>query len=70
MLIWPDSLKLVGSTGHLGVANESGKVLARVGNDVRVGGGQIPSRVANRLAEIPNRCQVRPYWVVTSIHEM
>jgi hypothetical protein len=66
MLIWPESMELVESLLATKIVKANGSSV-QVGDRVRVGGGNIPSRLAKRLAEIPPRCQIRPYWMVGSI---
>ena len=66
MLIWPESMELVESPSATKIVKANGSSV-QVGDRVRVGGGGVPSRLAKRLAEIPPRCQIRPYWMVGSI---
>ena len=67
LLIWPDGMQLVTTSGGLGIANAQGRIKAHVGDRVNVGGGGVARRQGNDLASIPPRCRGWPYWLVTSL---
>jgi hypothetical protein len=65
--IWPAGFRLSSSSNPLQVLNETGEVVAQVGQEVRLGGGEVPNDVVQEVAQLeeplPADCS-GPYWVV------
>ena len=69
LLVWPPDFRLSTEGGGIQVLNEAGQVVARVGEKVRMGGGQIsyPQHLGEYvLRHLPPSCP-GPYWVVGSV---
>jgi hypothetical protein len=64
--IWPAGFRL-GTSNPFQVLNEAGEVVAQVGQEVRLGGGEVPDEVVQEVAQmeepLPSNC-LGPYWVV------
>jgi hypothetical protein len=66
LVIWPyDHTVTAAEDGTLEVRDGSGQVVARVGDVVRLGGGQVPKAEDATPIEIPDRCGA-PYWIASS----
>jgi len=66
LVIWPyDHTVTAAEDGRLQVSDGSGSVVARVGDIVRLGGGQVPTAEDATPIEIPDRCG-GPYWIASS----
>jgi hypothetical protein len=66
LVIWPyDHTVTAAEDGTLEVRDGSGQVVARVGDVVRLGGGQVPTAEDATPTEIPERCG-GPYWIASS----
>ena len=70
VLLWPEGYG-VARDGELLVIVDGGRALATVGSHVIVSGGErAEASEANQLVDaLPAKCQVSPYWQVTSIEE-
>src|SRR3989304_2870261 len=73
LLIWPYGFSLRTEGEEIQVIDENGQVFARVGDNIRVGGGEITGENAKELIEkyyietpLPEDCQ-GPYWVVGEV---
>lgn len=65
--VWPAgySLRMDGETAN--VLDSSGRVVARSGAAVSLGGGEIPAeQIEGYVSETPVKCP-GPYWVVSSV---
>jgi hypothetical protein len=66
LVMWPyDYTVTAGEDGRLRVRDGSGRVVVRVGDIVRLGGGQVPTAEDATATEIPDRCG-GPYWLASS----
>lgn len=65
LLIWPPHFTRTTESGITQVRNESGKVIIRVGEKVRISGGEVPSEFIQELSDqpLPRECP-EPYWIV------
>ncbi|HEY4663157.1 MAG TPA: hypothetical protein VIH07_05740 [Candidatus Humimicrobiaceae bacterium] len=73
LLIWPYGFSLRTEGEEIQVIDENGQVFARVGDNIRVGGGEITGENAKESIEkyyietpLPEDCQ-GPYWVVGEV---
>lgn len=69
LLIWPPDYNVVNKNGEIEVLNQDNKVVAKVGDKVRVSGGEI--WVQDNLSQfirdqLPPQCTA-PYWKVGEI---
>lgn len=66
LIVWPyDHTVTAAADGTLHIRDDSGAVVARVGDGVRMGGGEVPSVESLTATEIPDRCG-GPYWLAGS----
>jgi hypothetical protein len=66
LVIWPyDYTVTAAEDGKLQVRDGSGNVVARVGDIMRIGGGQVPKAEDATPTDIPARCG-GPYWLASS----
>jgi hypothetical protein len=70
--VWPPGFELSTKGGEIRVLDEAGRVVARVGDQVRMGGGQVAvsERLRRRLS-MPEECPGPIWWVgegVRAIH--
>lgn len=66
LIIWPhDHTVTAAEDSTLEVRDGSGTVIARAGDMVRLGGGEVPAAEHIATTEIPDRCG-GPYWVTSS----
>jgi len=68
LVIWSPSVKLNIENNSIKILNEAGQVVARVGEEIRLSGGEVTSFEAPQETErlqgkLPNACR-GPYWVV------
>jgi hypothetical protein len=69
LIIWPPGFSLTTEDNGVQILNKAGEIVARVGEKVRMGGGQIsyPSQLGEYvLRHLPPSCP-GPYWVVGSV---
>ncbi len=67
--IWPYGYSVNVEGGEIQVLNESGQVVARVGDIIKAGGGQTTKEVVeeNYIGEsLPDDCE-GPYWLVSEV---
>ncbi len=70
LLIWPDWLRLARDSSGVAVTDAAGMVLARVGDEVSIGGGEIAGDPRD-LSKIPPSCLSMKSWGVGgSEHEV
>ncbi len=62
LLIWPHDVSLKEEVGGVHILDSEGKVVARVGQKVSIGGGSPPAGY-----EAPTKCP-GPYWLVGEIN--
>lgn len=66
LIIWPyDYTVTAADGGTLEIHDGGGTVVVRVGDTVRVSGGEVPSPQPFIATAIPNGCE-GPYWVAGS----
>ncbi|MBN1180301.1 MAG: hypothetical protein JXD18_13900, partial [Anaerolineae bacterium] len=65
LIIWPYDHTVTAEDGMLQILDGSGVLVARVGDVVRVGGGETRSPGSATPTEIPARC-TGPYWIAGS----
>ena len=66
LVIWPyDYTVTAAADGTLQIRDDSGAVVAQVGDGVRMGGGEVPSVEGITSTEVPDRCG-GPYWFAGS----
>ena len=67
--IWPSDYELDTGGGKIQILNGKGKVVARVGEEVSMGGGQVDVQKyvvdARTARELRERCPGGGYWLVT-----
>jgi hypothetical protein len=66
LLIWPPGFSLNTETDPVQILDETGKVVARIGDYVRIGGGEIKLKISlgeYTSSQIPSQCP-GPYWIV------
>ena len=80
VVVWPYGYSLSRKDGEIRILNEKGKVVAQVGEEVRIGGGEITQAEAGPTPEaarrqfeekrgelgVPNRCR-GPLWVSSGV---
>lgn len=68
LLIWPQGFSLSNNDKSIRVNDDAGHLIAQVGDNINVGGGEIPSeQIGNYVAQpLPNDCD-GPYWIVASV---
>ena len=68
LLIWPPgfSIHIQGNTIH--VLNKNGNEVARVGDKIKAGGGQVPAVIVEKYIgqTLPADC-LGPYWLVSEV---
>jgi len=69
LIIWPYGFSLRTEGEEIQIIDEKGQIFARVGDVIKIGGGEIPGEEARELIEesiveqpLPDDCQ-GPYWV-------
>lgn len=75
LLIWPYGFSLRTEGEEIQVIDSNGQVVARVGDKIRVGGGERTGEKAKEFIEkyiveqpLPDDCQ-SPYWIVAGVVE-
>lgn len=68
LLVWPPDFTLSTENDAIQILDGAGQVVARVGEAVRIGGGEVPAWVAPAHAErpLPDDCP-GPYWIVGDV---
>ncbi len=66
--VWPHGFSISTDSEVIQIIDNTGKLIAHVGDKVRLGGGEIPGEfVANYSTELPSdRCS-GPYWIVGEV---
>ena len=70
LLIWPYGYTLAINGGEISVVDNKGHIVARVGDSIKVGGGEIPLEIVEKYigGPLPDNC-TGPYWLVSHIVE-
>ena len=69
LIIWPHGFSLRTEGEEIQVIDSNGQVVARVGDEIYVGGGELPAEEARFIEEsitgqpLPDNC-TGPYWIV------
>jgi len=72
LLIWPHGFSLHTEGEEIQVVDSEGQIAARVGETIKVGGGEIPAKFAEFIAEevigrsLPDDC-AGPFWKVSEV---
>ena len=68
LLVWPHGFSISTDGEVIQIIDNTGKPIVRVGDQVKLGGGERPSEfVAQYSAALPsNRCS-GPYWIVGEV---
>ncbi len=68
LLIWPQGFSLNIEGESIQIKDNTGQFVVQVGDNVRVGGGEIPTEQIEHYVSqpLPNDCS-GPYWIVASI---
>ncbi len=66
LLIWPEEMKPIQSSSGLAIADEFGRELAGVGDEVHVGGGHVDERIYDQEL-LPPACRGIQYWAVGTL---
>lgn len=62
--LWPEGYAARFAEGHLEVVDDTGQLVGREGEQIRVGGGEAPSWASELAdADLPDRCGDL-YWIV------
>ena len=71
LLVWPEGFEMSTENGPILILNGEGRVKARVGAEIQVGGGPIPASSAGGSYEqlgrergVPEECRRGPHWVI------
>ncbi len=71
LIIWPTHLSLDTKNNPLKIQNKQGQTVARVGDQIHLGGGEVPTSAATWLStklrnKLPDTCP-GPYWLASDI---
>ena len=73
LIIWPHGFSLRTKGEEIQVIDSNDQVVARVGEKITIGGGEIPGEGAKELIEesivdqpLPDNC-TGPYWIVSNV---
>ncbi len=68
LLVWPHGFSLSTKDGVIQIIDATGKPVARVGDKLKVGGGEMPSEIiAKYSVELPSARCSGPYWIVGEV---
>lgn len=72
LVLWPPGFRLVRDAQGFAVADESGTILARVGDEVMSGGGEVGLRKARELTgeTFPEACRTNNFWMLGEIYPL
>ena len=70
LLVWPPGFSLSTENDGIEILSGAGQVVARVGEEIRMGGGEVPfiDGAARTRLKIPADCPGR-YWIVGRVRE-
>jgi hypothetical protein len=68
LLIWPYGYSLRIEGKEIQVIDSDGQVVARVGDRIKVGGGEVPAEIVEKYIgqPLPDDCK-GPYWIVSEV---
>lgn len=68
LLVWPHGFSVSTEDGIIQIIDDNGQPIMRVGEKIKLGGGEIPSEhIAKYSTELPSdRCS-GPYWIVGEV---
>ena len=68
LLVWQPDHRIQRNGERIEIVDGSGKVLARVGEQIRIGGGEMPRAAVEKAlkAPLPPAC-TGPYWMAGSV---
>jgi len=68
LLIWPYGYSLYTEGKEIQIINGEGKAVARMGDIIKVGGGEIPIVIVGKYIgqTLPDDC-IGPYWLVSEV---
>jgi hypothetical protein len=68
MLIWPPGFSIHVQAGTIHVLNKDGNQVARIGDKIQAGGGQVPLVIVEKYTgqTLPEDCP-GPYWLVSEV---
>lgn len=70
LVVWPPDVTLRVENSDIQILNVAGRVLARVGDDISIGGGAIPTladlkAIAQPIQQFPPDACPGPYWLAS-----
>lgn len=68
LLIWPYGYSLRIEGKEIQAIDSDGQVVARVGDRIKVGGGEVPAEIVEKYIgqPLPDNC-TGPYWIVSEV---
>jgi len=68
LLIWPHGFSLRTEGKEIQVIDSDGQLVARVGERIKVGGGEVPAEIVEKYIgqPLPDNC-TGPYWIVSEV---
>jgi len=68
LLIWPHGFSLLTEGKEIQVIDSDGQVVTRVGDRIKVGGGEVPAEIVEKYIgqPLPDNC-TGPYWIVSEV---
>ncbi|MCJ7515710.1 MAG: hypothetical protein MUO89_07085 [Dehalococcoidia bacterium] len=70
LLVWPYGYSLRIMDKQIQVIDNDGQLVARVGDKIKVGGGEVPAEIVEEYIgqPLPDDCE-GPYWLVSEVIE-
>ena len=69
LLIWPYGYSLITQDNKICVVNEKGVIVVKVGDSIKVGGGDVPLDIAEKYTvEMIIGNYNGPYWIVSEVN--
>jgi len=67
-LVWPYGFSLRTEGKEIQVIDSDGQLVARVGERIKVGGGEVPAEIVEKYIgqPLPDNC-TGPYWIVSEV---
>ena len=68
LLIWSYGFSLCTEGKKIQIIDSDGQVVARVGDRIKVGGGQVPAEIVEKYIgqPLPDDCK-GPYWIISRV---
>ena len=66
MLIWPPDFSLKDENGNVNILNENNKIVASIGDQVQMSGGEIKLLILldkSIQEQVPSQC-IEPFWLM------